>query len=135
MAEEIKKFFGRGRLLPIAVAATGVGAGMIYLKNREKSPVVVDESQSNVQDSKLPSPWKNQALDLPSEVPKPKILDDLNSKMEALNSKMEDLNSKMLSYMDSWAKPEQTPWAKPEIRKPADKEIIENPEENPKKKD
>ena len=123
MAEQIKKFFGRGRLLPIAAAATGVGAGMIYLKNRGKSSVVVDESQSNVPESKLPAS-RNQDLELPPQTnPKifsnpegiPKPVDDENQ--------TEDLNSKMPSYMDSWTNPE--------ITKPA-KEIFENPED-PKK--
>ena len=123
MAEQIKKFFGRGRLLPIAAAATGVGAGMIYLKNRGKSSVVVDESQSNVPESKLPAS-RNQDLELPPQAnPKiflnpegiPKPVDDENQ--------TEDLNSKMPSYMDSWTNPE--------ITKPA-KEIFENPED-PKK--
>ena len=116
MAEQIKKFFGRGRLLPMAAAATGVGAGMIYLKNRGESTVVVDESQSNVPESKLPSSTNQvnpKIISKPEEIPKP--VDDENQ--------TEDLNSKMPSYMDSWTNPE--------ITKPA-KEIFENPED-PKK--
>ena len=123
MAEQIKKFFGRGRLLPIAAAATGVGAGMIYLKNRGKSSVVVDESQSNVPESKLPAS-RNQDLELPPQA-NPKIFSNPEgiSKPVDDENQTEDLNSKMPSYMDSWTNPE--------ITKPA-KEIFENPED-PKK--
>ena len=140
MADEIMKIFRRGgRLLQIAAAAASVGAGMIYLKSRGKSSVVVDECQ-DVPDPnfsliavkipstidpflvKLPSSEGNpNVFSKPEEIPKP--VDDENQ--------TEDLNSKMPSYMDSWTNPEITKNTFLEITKPA-KEIFENPED-PKK--
>ena len=124
MAEQIKKFFGRGRLLPIAAAATGVGAGMIYLKNRGKSSVVVDESQ-DVPDPnfsliavKIPSTIDPFLVKLPSSEGNPNVF----SKPEEIPKPVDEnqTDSKMPSYKDSWSNPE-TP-------QPA-KETNENPED------
>ena len=128
MADEIMKVFRRGgRLLQIAAAAASVGAGMIYLKNRRKSSVVVDESQ-DVPDPnfsliavKIPSTIDPFLVKLPSSEGNPNVF----SKPEEIPKPVDEnqTDSKMPSYMDSWTNPE--------ISKPA-KEIFENPED-PKK--
>ena len=125
MADEIMKVFRRGgRLLQIAAAAASVGAGMIYLKNRGKSSVVVDESQ-DVPDSKLPS----IAVKIPSTIdpflvklPSSEGNPDVFSKPEEISKPVDEnqTDSKMPSYKDSWSNPE-TP-------QPA-KETNENPED------
>ena len=130
MADEIMKVFKRsGRLLQIAAAAASVGAGMIYLKNRGKSSVVVDESQ-DVPDPnfsliavKIPSTIDPFLVKLPSSEGNP----DVFSKPEEIPKPVDEnqTDSKMPSYnKDSWSPSNPDP----ETPKPA-KETNENPED------
>ena len=126
MADEIMKVFRRGgRLLQIAAAAASVGAGMIYLKNRGKSSIVVDESQ-DVPDPnfsliavKIPSTIDPFLVKLPSSEGNPNVF----SKPEEIPKPVDEnqTDSKMPSYnKDSWSNPENP--------KPAN-ETNENPED------